>query len=241
MATVAGRVNERLSRERRFFLGMAAAMVVLTFAGFAPSYYLSGAFGGPRLSLLVHVHGAVFTLWMLLYAIQTGLISAGRADIHRIVGPAAVLVAVAMVPLGIATAIITKQVTAAAHSPPQGPPLIFPLGAILTFAVLTAWAVAMRKRSAWHKRLMLLGTLAILTTPLARVTRFTHLPLTPPLGGMVLTDVLLVALVAYDLRTLGRLHAATKWGGAFFLVTQLVRIVLNMTPAWQAFAKSLTG
>jgi len=241
MATVAGRVNERLSRERRFFLGMAAAMVVLTFAGFAPSYYLSGAFGGPRLSLLVHVHGAVFTLWMLLYAIQTGLISAGRADIHRIVGPAAVLVAVAMVPLGIATAIITKQVTAAAHLPPQGPPLIFPLGAILTFAVLTAWAVAMRKRSAWHKRLMLLGTLAILTTPLARVTRFTHLPLTPPLGGMVLTDVLLVALVAYDLRALGRLHAATKWGGAFFLVTQLVRIVLNMTPAWQAFAKSLTG
>lgn len=241
MATVAGRVNERLSRERRFFLGMAAAMVVLTFAGFAPSYYLSGAFGGPRLSLLVHVHGAVFTLWMLLYAIQTGLISAGRADIHRIVGPAAVLVAVAMVPLGIATAIITKQVTAAAHLPPQGPPLIFPLGAILTFAVLTAWAVAMRKRSAWHKRLMLLGTLAILTTPLARVTRFTHLPLTPPLGGMVLTDVLLVALVAYDLRTFGRLHAATKWGGAFFLVTQLVRIVLNMTPAWQAFAKSLTG
>ena len=148
MATVAGRVNERLSRERRFFLGMAAAMVVLTFAGFAPSYYLSGAIGGPRLSLLVHVHGAVFTLWMLLYAIQTGLISAGRADIHRIVGPAAVLVAVAMVPLGIATAIITKQVTAAAHLPPQGPPLIFPLGAILTFAVLTAWAVAMRKRSA---------------------------------------------------------------------------------------------
>jgi hypothetical protein len=241
MATVAGRVNERLSRERRFFLGMAAAMVVLTFAGFAPSYYLSGAFGGPRLSLLVHVHGAVFTLWMLLYAIQTGLISAGRADIHRIVGPTVALVAVAMVPLGIATAIITKQVTAAAHLPPQGPPLIFPLGAILTFAVLTAWAVAMRKRSAWHKRLMLLGTLAILTTPLARVTRFTHLPLTPPLGGMVLTDVLLVALVAYDLRTLGRLHAATKWGGAFFLVTQLVRIVLNMTPAWQAFAKSLTG
>lgn len=241
MATVAGRVGGRLSNERRFFVGMAAAMIVATFVGFAPSYYLSSVFAGPRLSMLVHVHGAIFTLWMLLYAVQTGLVSAGRTDVHRIVGPVAALVAVAMVPLGIATAIITKQVTAAAHLPPQGPPLIFPLGAILTFAVLTAWALAMRKRSAWHKRLMLLGTLAILTTPLARVTRFTHLPLTPPLGGMILTDVLLVALVAYDLRTLGRLHAATKWGGAFFLATQLVRIALNMTPAWQAFAKSLTG
>jgi hypothetical protein len=241
MATVAGRVNERLSRERRFFLGMAGVMIVLTFAGFAPSYYLSGVFGGPRLSLLVHVHGVVFTLWMLLYLLQTGLISAGRADVHRIVGPVAVLVAVAMVPLGIATAIVTKQVASAAHLPPSGPPLVFPLGAILTFAVLVSWAVAMRKRAAWHKRLMLLGTLAILTTPLARIIKFTHLPITPPLGGMILTDLMLVGLVAYDLRATGKLHAATKWGGAFFLLTQVIRIVLNMTPAWQAFAKGLIG
>jgi hypothetical protein len=241
MATVAGRVNERLGRERLFFLGMAGAMIVLTFAGFAPSYYLSAVFGGPRLSLLVHVHGVVFTLWMLLYLVQTGLISAGRADVHRIVGPVAVLVAVAMVPLGIATAIVTKQVAAAAHLPPPGPPLVFPLGAILTFAVLVSWAVAIRKRAAWHKRLMLLGTLAVLTTPLARIIKFTHLPITPPLGGMILTDLMLVGLVAYDLRATGKLHAATKWGGAFFLLTQVIRIVLNMTPAWQAFAKSLTG
>jgi hypothetical protein len=241
MATVAGRVNERLSRERRFFLGMAGAMIVLTFAGFAPSYYLSGVFGGPRLSLLVHVHGVVFTLWMLLYLVQTGLISAGRTDVHRIVGPVAVLVAVAMVPLGIATAIVTKQVAAAAHLPPSGPPLALPLGAILTFAVLVSWAVAMRKRAAWHKRLMLLGTLAVLTTPLARIIKFTHLPITPPLGGMILTDLMLVGLVAYDLRATGKLHAATKWGGGFFLLTQVIRIVLNMTPAWQGFAKSLTG
>ncbi|WP_169804900.1 hypothetical protein [Sphingomonas asaccharolytica] len=241
MATIAGRVGGRLVAERRFFLGMAAAMAVLTFIGFAPSYYLSTIFAGPRLSLLVHVHGAIFTLWMLLYVVQTGLISAGRTDVHRIVGSAAVLVAVAMVPLGIATAIITKQAAAAAHLPPSGPPLAFPLGAVLTFAVLTGWAVAMRRRAAWHKRLMLLGTLALLTTPLARVTRMSHLPLTPPLGGMVLTDLLLLVLVAYDLRTTGKLHAATKWGGAFFLLTQVIRIVLNMTPAWQAFAKSLTG
>lgn len=241
MATVAGRVGGRLNSERRFFVGMAVVMVVATLIGFAPSYYLSSVFGGPRLSLLVHVHGAVFTAWMLLYVVQTGLVSAGRTDVHRIVGPAAAVLAALMVPLGIATAIVTKQVAAAAHLPPQGPPLVFPLGALLTFAVLTAWAVAMRKRAAWHKRLILLGTLAILTTPLARVTRFTHLLVTPALGGMILTDVLLLGLVAYDLRTLGKLHAATKWGGAFFLATQFIRVVLNMTPAWQAFAKNLTG
>ncbi|WP_157082686.1 hypothetical protein [Sphingomonas asaccharolytica] len=229
------------STERRFFAAMAFVIAVATFIGFAPSYYLAPVFHAKPLSLLLHVHGVAFTAWILLYVAQTVLISAGRSDIHRIVGPAGVVLAVVMVPLGIATAIITKQVAAAYHLPAQGPPVVFPLGAILTFAVLVGAGIAMRKRSAWHKRLMLLGTAAILTTPLARVTRFTHIGLTPAFGGMILTDVLLAALVIYDVRARGKLHPATIWGGGFFLATQLVRIALNATPSWQALAKSLTG
>jgi hypothetical protein len=234
-----GRID--LTDERWFFAAMAGIVALATFVGFAPSYYLAPMFGAKPLSTLLHAHGLVFTGWILLYVVQTGLITAGRTDIHRIVGPAAAALAVAMVPLGIATAIITKQVAAAHHLPPQGPPLIFPLGAILTFAVLVGAAVVMRNRAAWHKRLMLLGTVAILTTPLARITRFAHLGLTPPIGGMVLTDILLAALVSYDLKKHGKLHPATAWGGGFFLATQLLRVLLNLTPAWQHFAKSLTG
>jgi len=237
--TKVGRVN--LEGERRFFAVMAIIIAVATFVGFAPSYYLAPAFHAKPLSALLHIHGLVFTAWILLYVAQTGLISAGRADIHRIVGPVAVVLAVIMVPMGIATAIITKQVAALHHLPPQGPPLVFPLGAIVTFAVLVGAGVTMRKRSAWHKRLMLLGTVAILTTPLARVTRFAQIGLTPAFGGMLLTDILLAALVAYDVRTRGNLHPATIWGGGFFLATQLIRIALNVMPAWQALAKGLTG
>ncbi len=242
MATLAehGRAA-RPNSDRRFFAAMAIVMAVATFIGFAPSYYLAPMFDAKPLSTLAHVHGVVFTAWMLLYAAQTGLISAGRTDIHRIVGPLGVVLAVVMVPLGVATAIITKQVAAAHHLPPPGPPLVFPLGAILTFAVLVAAGVAMRKRSPWHKRLMLLGTAAILTTPLARITKFTHIGLTPPVGGMILTDILLAGLVLYDVRTRGKVHPATIWGGGFFLATQALRLALNATPAWQAFAKSLTG
>jgi hypothetical protein len=241
VATLAAPAPTRLSDERKFFAAIAVIMVIATFVGFAPSYYLAPAFGAKPLSVLLHVHGVVFTLWMLLYAVQTGLISARRTDVHRLVGPAGLALAVVMVPLGVATTIITKQVAAANHLPPQGPPLIFPLGAILTFAVLVGAGMAMRKRSAWHKRLMLLGTAAILTTPLARITRFSHLGLTPAFGGMILSDLLLVGLVAYDLRARGRPHPATLWGGGFFLATQAARILINMTPAWQAFAKGLTG
>ena len=241
MATLAEPAPIRLSGERKFFGAMALIMVAATFVGFAPSYYLAPAFGGKPLSLLLHVHGVVFTLWMLLYLAQTGLISARRTDIHRLVGPAGVTLAVVMVPLGVATAIVTKQVAAANHLPPPGPPLIFPLGAILTFGVLVGAGITMRGRSAWHKRLMLLGTAAIVTTPLARITKFSHLGLMPAFGGMILSDLLLIGLAGYDLWTKGRLHSATQWGGGFFLGTQVIRILLNMTPAWQALAKGLTG
>ncbi|MEP9359449.1 hypothetical protein [Sphingomonas sp. KR3-1] len=241
MATLAARSGFRLNDERRFFGGMALLMVVLTFIGFAPSYYLSEVFGGRPLSPVLHIHGVVFTAWMLLFVVQTGLVSAGRSDLHRLIGPVVAVLAVAMVPLGVATAILVKQAIAAHHLPPSGPPLIFPLGAIFTFAVLTAAGIAMRARSAWHKRLMLLGTIAILTTPLARITKFSHLPLMPAYGGILLTDILLAMLVAYDLRTRGKLHPATLWGGGFFLLTQVARVVLNLTPAWQSLSHSVTG
>ncbi|MDF0542952.1 hypothetical protein PX699_11410 [Sphingobium sp. H39-3-25] len=241
MATLLKRGPTRLTDERRFFAVMAAVIALATFVGFAPSYYLAPIIGARPLSTLLHIHGLAFTGWIILYVAQTGLIAAGRTDIHKVVGPIAVALAAAMVPLGVVTAIVTKHVAATKQLPPLGPPLIFPLGAIFTFAVLVGGAVALRKRAAWHKRLMLLGTAAILTTPLARITRFTHLGLAPPIGGIALTDILLAALVIYDVRSRGKLHPATLWGGGFFVATQALRILLNATPAWQTLAKGLTG
>jgi hypothetical protein len=42
-----------------------------------------------------------------------------------------------------------------------------------------------------------------------------------------------------DLRR--KLHPATLWGGGFFLATQVARILISLAPAWQGFAKGLTG
>jgi hypothetical protein len=57
---------------------------------------------------------------------------------------------------------------------------------------------------------------------------------------MILTDILLTALAVHDIKTRGKLHLATTWGGGFFIATQALRLALNVTPAWQAFAKGLT-
>ena len=57
------------------------------FLGFARSYYLAGLFKAPLPNLIVHIHGAVFSSWILLLIAQTSLVAAGRVDLHRRLGP----------------------------------------------------------------------------------------------------------------------------------------------------------
>src|SRR5579859_3796031 len=83
---------------------MAILMLATVFLGFARTYYLAGIFHAPLPSLIVHIHGAAFTCWILLLVTQTSLVSAGRVDIHRRLGVAGFLLACAMVVLGVLTA-----------------------------------------------------------------------------------------------------------------------------------------
>ena len=64
-------------RRRRFYTGMALAIALTVFAGFAPTYYLRPWFQSTPLGGLVHLHGLVFTGWVLLFLVQSTLIAAG--------------------------------------------------------------------------------------------------------------------------------------------------------------------
>lgn len=66
-----------------FFSGTAWLMLASVFLGFGPTYYWAGVFNAPLPSRIIHIHGAVFTCWILLLIVQNSLASAGRVDIHR--------------------------------------------------------------------------------------------------------------------------------------------------------------
>lgn len=240
MATAIQSVN-RAQSERRFFGTVAIAFVLVTFAGFAPTYYLSAYTGAPTLTRLVHAHGVVFSAWILLYAWQAALIGAGRADIHRVTGIAGAGLAILVVLLGIAVAIVSGQLR-------SGPPdrnhpvfLVNPLTNISAFAILAGLGIARRNRAQDHKRYMLLATMALAVTPLARVSRMLGAPVPLPIGGMMLSNLFLVALVIHDLRTRGRLHPVTMWAGGALLASEPLRVIVSHTAAWQAFARMLIG
>ena len=72
---------------------MTFLLLATVVIGFAPIFCLAGVFRAPLPSPMVHVYGAVFSSWMLLLLVQTGLISAKRVSWHRSLGLAGFLLA----------------------------------------------------------------------------------------------------------------------------------------------------
>jgi len=77
---------------------------IAVFVGFVRTYFLAGVFRAPLPNLLIHVHGAVFTLWIILFVSQIGLVTARRLTLHRRIGLLGFGVAILMVVLGVLVA-----------------------------------------------------------------------------------------------------------------------------------------
>jgi hypothetical protein len=66
-------------RERFFYIGIAIVIVGVVFGGFARTYFLRPYFTTQPLMPLLHLHGIVFTSWLVLYFTQT-ITCRGKAD-----------------------------------------------------------------------------------------------------------------------------------------------------------------
>ena len=229
----------RRRRERFFYIGMSIAVLITVFAGFAPTYYLRPYFNTAPLMPLLHLHGLVFTSWLVLFITQTMLVAAHRTDIHRRLGIAGGVIAVLMILIGVTTAVIrAKQ---GATPVPEVSPLSFlviPLGDMFVFAILIGLGFYFRRRPDVHKRLMLLATIAILGAAIARLP-FAIMKAGPP-AFFGLTDVFVLTCVFYDLITLKRVHRATALAGLLIVASQPLRLMLGGTNAWLSFAAWLT-
>jgi hypothetical protein len=87
-----------------FFAGMALLILATVFVGFARTYFLAGVFRAPLPNILIHIHGAVFSAWIVLLITQISLVTAGRVDIHRKLGLWGFGLACLMVVLGVLAA-----------------------------------------------------------------------------------------------------------------------------------------
>jgi hypothetical protein len=225
---------------RYFFVVMASLITVTAFAGFAPSFYLRAAFHpGTELSILLHVHGAVFSAWIILFLVQAILISRGSRTLHRRLGWAAAAIAIAMVAL-VAGATVEEMRRVPPFPPP---PVALALNTFDTvvFAILVGSAIGLRKQPGWHKRLLLSATLVLLGAPILRLLILLagHVSHELLVMDLVLVDLFFLVCFAADLHTRRRIHPAYLWAFALLLVDQVTTMSVMAWPPWVSFANAV--
>lgn len=217
-----------------FYRSAALAALAVVLFGFAPSFYLKFLFHKPpALTLLLVAHGVVMTTWFALFIVQAQLVAAGRTDLHRRLGVFGAVLALALVLLGTTVAIVGARL---GHSPGPPPPVFMaiPLTDMVVFAILVGAALWFRRRSDFHKRLMLLGCVSLLTAAIARVPLpFWYHDI---IASFSTTLAIALACVAWDTWRQRRLHPAFAWGFALIAVSWPFRLWLSGTSGWLAFA-----
>jgi len=224
------------------YVYMAYACALIAFAGFTPTYWAPVAtrnFTGPP---ILHLHGLLFSAWMVFFILQTTLVAAGRVEHHRMLGLLGISLATGMLFVGILAALHSIRLGIALGLDTQNRAFsIVPITIVVFFACVVAVAVANVSRPDVHKRLMLVATVSLLPPAIARLIALgAGVPFSPghppPLAFSLLpslaSDVPLIAAMVWDRRRAGRIHPTYLVAGACLVALQFIRVPLGSTTAW---------
>lgn len=229
-----------LDAESAFFARYATGLAVFIVVAFA-QFDLRGIAPLGKFGWEIHAHAAVMVVWLGLTVAQPWLAASGNRALHRRLGWTSLVVLAALPVVG-------SLAGAAALRDGIVPPFFTPayflalvnVGVVLVVATVL-WAVALRRRSDWHRRLMIGSTALLLEPALGRT-----LPM-PLMGGwgewvaLALQVGALGFMVGHDRRTVGRVHPATLVVMMIIVVDHLVVEGLSKFPPVIALAATIVG
>jgi len=226
-------------RDDRFFLIMALVMMTLVFSAF--SFHLAMGISTFAKPIVVHAHAVVFMGWIVIYVLQNVLVTRGSMALHRALGWIGTVWIGAMIVLGtmVTVAMVQRGGVPFFFLPVNF--LIFDPVTVLTFAGLTWAAVAMRRKTDWHRRLHYCGT-AMLMAP--AISRLEPAPMLQPWAFEAAFVPLLIfpaiGMIA-DLRRHGRVHPAWWWGVAVMIGSIVLMEILTYSPIGTALYQAVTA
>ncbi|HTQ62682.1 MAG TPA: hypothetical protein VMI32_20820 [Candidatus Solibacter sp.] len=218
--------RQRLRGDDIFFPAMAVLILGVVVLGFGRTYFFAGMLRAKLPNTLVHIHGALFVSWIFFLVIQTSLAAAGRLKWHMTLGIGGVILPPLMVVVGVLT--LFDSIRRNGTDIPPELLLVGDLENLALFVVLTAWALLVRRTAASHKRLMILGTLAIMGPAIDRWP----IPHTI-VGTLAIILGLPLLVVAYDLWSSRRVHRSTAVAYAMIAAAILTMLPVSRLGFWQ--------
>ena len=232
--------------DRTMIAGVVSATCLVLVVGFGIDIAERARTGSLNPALIVHLHAAAYTAWLALLAAQVWLVRSGRVAVHRRLGLAALVLLPAMLVLGPATAFY-----GVADNPWTPDKWIAWLSVNYTNAigalVLLTAGFLMRRNLAAHKRLMVMGTIALTEPGFGRIwapylaERWGEGYVPFYFANYIGTLALVLAVGAYDLATRRRLHPAYIAAALWIFANEALADWLFYQPWWLAAMKAMTG
>ena len=209
---------QRTPSPRLFYVAMSLLMLAFVTYGFSHTVGegLIHRQRPNRFLALLYIHGTVFYAWMVMFVVQSLLVRGRNLRLHRLLGW-----------VGAADALLVFVMGLWATFAEPTPFALERIGLVSMagFGIPVALAIYWRKRPAYHRRLVFVGT-AVLTN--AAFARFpgTYLPSHFFYLG---TDIIIAIGMAHDLYSERRVHVVYRYAMPLLLAAEIGVLI----PAWR--------
>jgi len=237
-----------MKKDRYFFI-LNSLLLLVVLVGFAPSFYLRPLSDQAALPIHLILHGLACTAWFLAIFFQALLVQKQNIKAHRNFGKYASLIAPAVfinglwVMHGRVQNFYTRNGSDLAGRPDfrefESMLIAGDTIALISFLILVYLGYRFRHKIQHHKRYMLFASIMIVPQAFVRIGKYSFLQLgnDPGESGSlyaVLGPVLmLISLLIYDRKTLGKVHSVTKLSWAWY-IGLLATATLMMRTGWGA-------
>jgi hypothetical protein len=224
---------------RYFHFCMALAMAGLVVWGFSHTIDASLFHANPPRPLLLWIHGAAFSAWMVFFILQSALVRVRKVSVHRFLGWFGAGLAAVMVPVGFIIAVIMSRFdTVVLHQQGAGAFLSIPFADMIIFGPCVALAIYFRKKPEYHRRLLFIATCQLMDAAIGRFDFwFNHSIF---YAGL---DFLVVLGMVRDWVVDGRIHKVYLYALAPMIAIQSLAIYLwRVNPRWwQGITHAILG
>lgn len=235
-----------------FYPATAVLLLVITFIGFGRFFLHGKAYPDrpihPDIKLVVIAHAVSMTVWLVLLVVQPVLIAMRKHKLHMTLGKVGAVLALAVLVLGIMTAIGSAKTTPAEALIWGLPPKQFmavPFISVWAFAGFVALGVIYRKKPDIHRAMMLFATMTAMSAAVSRIDPLNNLYLGTVwerwFGPFFLTFVLGIVLLAVRCALIRRFDRYFAYGLAGIIAIGVFIMNIAPTRAWEAFATMLVG
>src|SRR6202521_3990430 len=189
--------------DRYFYFFMSLLIAAIIVYGFHFTVDKNLFHPAPPRPLLLYVHAAVFSFWVVFFILQSSLVRTGNIRVHRLMGWFGLALGVSIILLGVSIALTMARFDIVQlHSPNARSRMIVPLFDMVCFPPTFFLAIYWRRKSQLHRRLIFIATCGLTAAAWGRFP----VPILPHYMLYAGVDLLILLQAARDLIVGRRIH-----------------------------------